>query len=86
MIGLNYPVSEYYRNAIVDGVTITRSGGWWTAVLLLEDPKSTKPFVNLYSWQQVEGVWKNRKSFKIRSTKSLRDIVDALKSFESKLS
>ncbi len=85
MPGTNFPISEYYRNNIRDAVTLSRAGGWWTAVVLIEDPKNGKPFVTLYTWQQVDETWKMRKSFTIRSQKTLQGVVEALKAFEPKL-
>ena len=85
MLGTNFPISEYYRDNIRDAVTISRGGGWWTAAVLIEDPKNGELFVNLYTWQHVEDAWKMRKSFTIRSQKALRSITEALKGFETKL-
>lgn len=85
MLGMNFPISEYYRNNIKDAVTLSRGGGWWTAAVLIEDPKNGKPFVTLYTWQQVDDAWKMRKSFTIRSQKTLNEVVEALQGFASRL-
>ena len=45
---------------------------WWTAVLLIKDPRTGKPFVSLYRWESRQGEWKTRKSFKFSSEKSSR--------------
>ena len=34
-----FPIGDYYRNNLLDAVTITRGGRWWSAVLLINDPK-----------------------------------------------
>ncbi len=67
MLGQNFPISEYYRPYIIDAVTISRTGLWWTAVLLIEDPKTKKPFIALYRWQRVRDSWKTRKRFTLRA-------------------
>lgn len=85
MLGMNFPISEYYRNNIRDAVTISRAGGWWTAAVLIEDPKTGKPFVTLYTWQQTEDNWKMRKSFTIRSQKTLQGVAEALMGFKPML-
>ena len=84
-MGLNYPVSDYYRDHIKEGVTLSRSGGWWTAALLIKDPRSDSYFVNLYSWQSTDNGWKTRKSFSIRSQDNALLLVDTLKSFSDHL-
>jgi hypothetical protein len=48
MLGQNFPISDYYRENIIDAVTISRSDGWWTAVLVIKEPKSDNPFIALY--------------------------------------
>jgi hypothetical protein len=83
--GLNYPVADYYRDRIQDGVTLSRGGQWWSAALLIEDPRTEETFVGLYLWEMVGGVWKKRKSFVIRSRKSSQALRDALVSFEQHL-
>ena len=80
-IGLNFPVSPYYREHIKDGLTISRASKWWSAVLLIEDPRSEKLIINLYLWESIGGVWKTRKSFTIRSQKNLSKLLEALTTF-----
>lgn len=59
----DFPVVEYYSKNIIDGETISKGGGWWTAVLLIKDPHTEKPFIGLYRWQLTESGWKVRKKF-----------------------
>jgi hypothetical protein len=66
-LGVNFPIDSYYRGCIIDAETLINKSGWWTAVLLLRDPKSNTKFISLYKWQQVDGVWKKRSSWKIKS-------------------
>ena len=85
MLGQNFPVSEYYRTNIIDAETVARSGRWWTALLVIKDPKTERPFVSLYRWENAGSVWKVRKNFPIRSRKSLQGIIAALQRAETRL-
>ena len=80
-----FPVAEYYADHVLDGVTLSRKGGWWSALLLIRDPKTHEPFLNLYRWEQVDGTWKNRKSFVIRDQKAVDTIISALNQFRGRL-
>jgi len=66
MLGTNFPISDYYEGRILDAETLSRSGGWWTAVLLITDPKTDRPFIAIYRWQMTERGWKVRKTFTCR--------------------
>lgn len=81
MIGQNFPVTEQLRPHIRDARTISRAGDWWTAVLLLNDPWTRRPYVSLYKWQCRNGAWKKAASFKIHSAKHLAAIVESLTEF-----
>ena len=80
-----FPVAEYYADHVLDGVTLSRKGGWWSALLLIRDPKTHEPFLNLYRWEQVDGTWKNRKSFVIRDQKAVDTVISALNQFRGRL-
>lgn len=66
MFGNNFPISDYYKDNILDAETISRSGGWWTAVLVIDDPKTKKPFVGFYRWRFSEDGWKTQSRFFLR--------------------
>jgi len=85
MLGSNFPITDYYRDNLVDAVTISRAGGWWTAMLLINDPSSGRPFVKLYRWQQTDRGWKMRGSFKLNSAKDTNAVVKALGDFVGRL-
>lgn len=84
-LGKNFPISDYYRDNIVDARTISRSGNWWTALLVIRDPRSGRPFLGLYRWQNANGQWKTRSRFLIRRESDLQTIVDCLQSFSGHL-
>ena len=66
-VGQDFPVSEYYRGQIQDAITISRTGTWWTAVLLILDPKTKLKFVGVYKWQKTSNGWKVRNKLNVRS-------------------
>ena len=63
----DFPVAPYLRGQIRDAWTLTRTGGWWSAVLLVEDPRSRRHYVAVYRWQLKNGVWKRVGKFICRS-------------------
>lgn len=79
MLGRNFPISDYYRDKIIEAHTLSRGGNWWTALLVIADPRSDKPFLALYRWQNTGGEWKTRNRFLIRKKGDLQTIVDFLK-------
>lgn len=82
---MRFPVSDYYSEHILEGITLSNKGGWWSAVLLIRDPKTKKPFLALYRWEQKDGVWKNRKSFVIRDQSGVAKVISALTELKAKL-
>ena len=54
----DFPVAPYLRGQIRDTLTLTRTGSWWSAALLIEDPRSRKRYVAFYRWQLRDGAWK----------------------------
>lgn len=82
--GTNFPVSDYYKSRIVDGTTITRKGNWWTAVLLLRDPKKENLFVKIYTWENRGGEWKVAQSFKLGNQLNATKIIETAEKFLSK--
>jgi hypothetical protein len=77
-LGQNFPVSDYYRDQILDAETISRAGGWWTAVLLIRDPRTEKPFLAVYRWQLDGDIWKTRKSIAFKSKKQIQKVLASL--------
>lgn len=85
MFGKNFPVTDYYKDNIMDAVTISRSGSWWSAVLLVKDPQTEKPIILLYQWQKKGGQWKTNKRFSFKKKKLLEDAIEAIKGFSEKM-
>jgi len=87
MFGNDFPISDYLnKENIIDAITIKRSGTWWSAVLLIKDPKDGHPFIALYKWQMTGKVWKVRNSYKIRQSQDLKKLIEILTQFGSSLS
>src|SRR5438552_17914622 len=84
-LGQNFPVSEYYRECIVDAFTINRTGTWWSAALLIRDPKTHREFVGLYKFQKRGGVWKVRQKIHVNSSSDATRLAEALSSFARRL-
>jgi len=84
-LGQNFPVSEYYKNRILDAETLSRGGGWWTAVLLIVDPKTEKPFVALYRWQSDGETWKTRKSISLKNRRQIEQMIQVLDRLKEKM-
>ena len=82
-LGQNFPVSEYYKNRILDAETLSR--GWWTAVLLIVDPKTEKPFVALYRWQSDGETWKTRKSISLKNRRQIEQMIQVLDRLKEKM-
>ena len=77
----DYPVSNYYKGRVIEAVTLSKSKGWWSAILLIEDPRSGLPFINLYKWQETDSGWKNRNRFKISNKEEAEMIMDIMRDF-----
>jgi hypothetical protein len=85
MLGINFPISEYYKNHIIDAHTISRAGKWWTALLVISDPRDGRPFIGLYKWQNTDSGWKTRNRFLIKKTRELVSISEGLERFNKYL-
>ena len=66
-IGSKFPVSDYYKPHVVDARTLSRTGNWWTAILIIKDPKNGNQFVGCYKWQKMADGWKRRSNLNFRS-------------------
>jgi hypothetical protein len=75
------PLSDYYKEDLIDIITISRGGRWWSAVLLLKDSNSDNKFISIYKWQMVRNEWKLRKNYRINNKEELNVIIEALNEF-----
>ena len=80
-----FPVTAYYKSRILDAVTIRKGGSWWSAVLLINEPKSEKNIIMFYKWQKIGEDWKLRSKFKISDKVGADKFIDAIKQFSEKL-
>lgn len=81
MAEVGFPISDYYKDNILDAETVSRGGSWWTAVLLVKDPKTEKPIILLYQWQKKGDEWKTRKRFSFKKKKVLENTLEIIKRF-----
>ncbi len=81
----DFPVFDYYKGGIKEARTINRSGSWWAAVLLIENPATKASFLAFYRWQRKDGVWKVRKSFNCRSKKDAVRLVQIIQELSASL-
>lgn len=81
----DFPVTDYYNGHIKDAVTFRRSGNWWSAALLIEDPKSEKNIIMFYKWQKTDNKWKLRSKFKISDKAILEKIKTTLDEYANRL-
>ena len=84
-IEFDFPVTDFYKGHILDGQTLSRTGVWWTAILLIEEPKTKKPFIGLYRWQKTQAGWKVRKRFSFHRVKEVSQVIEIIQKFSLKL-
>lgn len=77
----DFPVSVYYKKSVKDAYSIRRGGTWWSAILLIEEPRSKLLFINFYKWQHTESGWKTRSRFKISNKEDVGKIVKIINEF-----
>jgi hypothetical protein len=84
-IELDFPVTDYYKSHILAGHKLSHTGVWLSAILLLNDPKSKKPFIALYRWQKTKKGWKTRKRYSFKSQAQAKQAIEILQEFSTKL-
>lgn len=84
MIGTNFPVPDELKNQIIDAYTLSKGGGWWTAILLFKDPNTNVINAHLYRWKNKNDIWMKIKDFKL-SRKNIEKLISALQEFADKI-
>ncbi len=84
-LGGNFPVGDYYKDQILDAETISRGGGWWSAILLIRDPKTEQPFMAIYRWQFDGETWKMRKTISFKNKKQVEAAIQAMSRFKDRM-
>ncbi len=82
----DFPVTDYYKGRIINAVTIRKGGNWWSAILLIKEPKSEKIIAMLYKWQKTDSKWKVRSKFKISDKNILIKVRAILGEYADRLS
>ena len=85
MLGQNFPISDYYKNNILDAKTLSNRAGWWTAVLLIKDPQTEKSIVSVYKWQHTEEGWKMRSRLHVRNKSEAKSLIESIEMFAQRL-
>jgi hypothetical protein len=85
MIENDYPVSDYYKNHVIDGRSISRKGPWWSALLLIEEPSNNVPFLSFYRWHSSSETWTTKSKFIIRKKKDAERAIEILNEFIDKI-
>lgn len=80
-----FPVSDYYQGHVLEGETLSKIGVWWSAILLIREPKTQRPFVCLYRWQKTAAGWKVRKRYSFNSARDLNRALNLLQRLLSKM-
>ncbi|MBN1688272.1 MAG: hypothetical protein JW893_04155 [Candidatus Omnitrophica bacterium] len=81
----DYPVSDYYRNHILNAYNLAKTDKWWAAVLLIRDPKTSRPFIALYQWQRNETGWKTQKRFTFKRATEVKRVSQVMQEFMREL-
>ena len=79
MLFSKFPISDYYKDYIVDARTIVNTGKWWTAIVKIKLPAAKYPFVIIYRWQKVGGMWKVRSKFKFKNLNEINEVYTIIK-------
>ena len=77
----DFPVHEMIK--VIDGITIAKSGRWWSAVLLVEWRGRTA--ICFYLWRKSNDQWKRKYKWQIRSEDEWAKIREAVESFMEKV-
>jgi hypothetical protein len=73
------PVSDYYK--IAAGETIFRSDDWWKAIVKISEKGSYETDeVMIYLWQEVDGDWRRRQKYTIKSEGRWQEEADVVES------
>lgn len=73
------PVSDYYE--VGGAETVFRSDGWWKAIVKITQKGSYETEeVMIYLWQEIEGDWRRRQKYTIKSEERWRDEADVVES------
>lgn len=75
----DFPVSDYY--GVASGETVFQSDGWWKAILKISEKGSYETDeVMIYLWQEVDGEWRRRQKYTIKSQERWADEQTAIES------
>ena len=73
-----FPVIGRLEEHVVAGRTLRNSNGWWTAILVVKDPKTAKNELIFYRWDKKGDRWRERKTFPIHDRQGIESAIDVL--------
>jgi len=75
----DFPVSDYYE--VAAGETLFQSDDWWKAILKISKKGSYETEeVMIYLWQNVDGDWRRRQKYTIKSLDSWKEESEVIES------
>lgn len=75
----DFPVSDYYE--VAAGETVFQSDDWWKAILKISKKGSYETEeVMIYLWQNVDGDWRRRQKYTIKSPDSWKEESEVIES------
>jgi hypothetical protein len=73
------PVSDYYE--VAGSKTVFQSDGWWKAIAQIEKKGSYETEeVMVYLWQNIDGEWRRRQKYTIKSKQKWKKESEAIES------
>ena len=73
-----FPVTGVLKSHVVTGRTLRKSNGWWTAILLVNDPKTSRSQLIFYRCDWKGDRWRERKTFPIHDRQGIETAIDVL--------
>ena len=80
-----FPVTGVLQSHVVTGRTLRKSNGWWTAILLVNDPKTSRSQLIFYRWDWKGDRWRERKSFPIHDRQCVDLAINVLTELKARL-
>jgi len=77
----DFPVHETLK--VLDGITLTKSANWWSAVVLIK--RGQNLFICFYLWHKKGDKWKRKHKWQIRNREEWMRIKEVVEIFLDRL-
>ena len=77
----DFPVHETLK--VLDGVTLTKSANWWSAIVLIERGRNL--LICFYLWHKKGDKWKRKHKWQIRNREEWMRIKEVVEIFLDRL-